>query len=107
MTDMQDLFKREREDWLWDARKAAKELLSRQTTITIEDVLKVCPRPSYLHRNVTGSVFKDEAFKPVGFRKSLRPISNSRVVRVWTLSEEYELPTTFRAYRRRKMEQMA
>lgn len=106
MSDMQNLFRKEREAWLSTARSTAYDLLLSQQTITIEDVLKICPRPSYLHPGVTGHVFQDVMFRPVGFRKSLRPISNGRVVRVWTLSNAY-MPKTYRKFKKRKLEQYA
>lgn len=106
MSDVQNLFRKEREDWLIQARATARELLKTRRTITVEDVLKVCPRPSYLHPSVTGSVFKDDDFRPVGFRKSLRPISNSRIIRIWSLREDHQI-TSYRRFKRRNMEQMA
>lgn len=84
-----DLFQSTREEWLTEARATARKLLTMQRTITIEDVLKECPRPSYLHRNVTGNVFHDKDFKLCGYAKSKRPISNGRVISVWTLNEAH------------------
>lgn len=86
MVTVKDLFKKEREAWLESARLAAKELLEERTLITIEDVLKVCPRPEYIHRNTTGKVFNND-FQPVGWRKSKRPIMNGRFVRIWRLKD--------------------
>lgn len=86
MVTVKDLFKKEREAWLESARLAAKELLEDKPLITIEDVLKVCPRPEYIHRNTTGKVFNND-FQPVGWRKSKRPIMNGRFVRIWRLRD--------------------
>jgi|GEM_PF-1385658 hypothetical protein len=86
MVTVKDLFKKEREAWLESARLAAKELLEESPLITIEDVLKVCPRPEYIHRNTTGKVFNND-FQPVGWRKSKRPIMNGRFVRIWRLKD--------------------
>ena len=86
MVTVKDLFKKEREAWLESARLAAKELLEDKPLITIEDVLKVCPRPEYIHRNTTGKVFNND-FQPVGWRKSKRPIMNGRFVRIWRLKD--------------------
>lgn len=86
MVTVKDLFKKEREVWLESARLAAKELLEDKPLITIEDVLKVCPRPEYIHRNTTGKVFNND-FQPVGWRKSKRPIMNGRFVRIWRLKD--------------------
>lgn len=84
---IQDMFGSTREKWLMSARHTARKLLSRNETITIEDVLKVCPRPTYIHRNTTGRVFEDEDFQPVGFEKSKRPVSKGRWIRTWKLKE--------------------
>ena len=86
MVTVKDLFKKEREAWLESARLTAKELLEDKPLITIEDVLKVCPRPEYIHRNTTGKVFNND-FQPVGWRKSKRPIMNGRFVRIWRLKD--------------------
>ena len=87
MVTVKDLFKKEREVWLESARLAAKELLEDKPLITIEDVLKVCPRPEYIHRNTTGKVLNND-FQPVGWRKSKRPIMNGRFVRIWRLKDD-------------------
>lgn len=83
------LFQREKEAWLERARKEARKQLRRKPTITIEDVLKKCPRPEYIHRNTTGSVFQDVAFVATGWRPSKRPLMNGRQVRVWALNPKY------------------
>lgn len=82
---MKDLFKKEREAWIENARVTARKLLENKSLITIEDVLKECPRPPYLHRNTTGSIFRYDDFVPVGWRKSERPLMNGRFVRVWRM----------------------
>ena len=76
---MKDLFKKEREAWIENARVTARKLLDNKSLITIEDVLKECPRPPYLHRNTTGSVFRCDDFVAVGWRKSERPLMNARI----------------------------
>jgi len=86
----QDLFQSSREQWLTIARRVALDLLKTRHTITIEDVLDISPRPKYLHRNTTGSVFKDERFSPVGYTTSKRLISHSRVIRLWGVSDQFE-----------------
>lgn len=86
---VQDLFNKTRDQWLNGARVVAKNLLKTRHTITIEDVLELYPRPKYLHRNTTGSVFKDEWFTPIGYTLSKRTISHKRVIRLWGLSEQF------------------
>jgi hypothetical protein len=90
---MQDMFHLTREAWLDNARSAARMLLLRsKSVITIEDVLKVVPRPSYLHPNITGRVFQTDMFVSVGFTLAKKYSSHSRVIRKWSLSEEYLNP---------------
>lgn len=84
--DIKDLFGKEREEWLESARHEAKKLLSRRYSITIEDVLAVCPKPTYLHRNTIGSVFNGD-FVPIGFSKSKRTVSRGRWIRTWRLRD--------------------
>lgn len=84
-----DLFQRTREQWLNGARNVAFNLLKTRHTVTIEDVLELYPRPSYLHRNTTGHVFKDAWFQPIGYTLSKRTVSHGRVIRLWTLSDAF------------------
>lgn len=84
---MQDVFKAERQAWLDSARATARGLLLDMPLVTIEDVLKECPRPTFLHRNITGQVFKSPDFRCVGWRKSSRPLMNGRHVRLWRLAD--------------------
>ena len=86
MKNVRDLFKSERELWLEKARDAAVQLLNERPIITIEDVLKVCSRPDYVHPNTTGRVFNDKKiFRAVGWRPSARTEMNGRQVRTWML----------------------
>ena len=84
-TTINDLFRKTKQDWLEEARDSARKLLMMHDSITIEDVLEMSPRPGYLHRNVTGSVFQTDEFEPVGFTHSRRTASHSRIIRKWTL----------------------
>ena len=83
---MQDMFRGERETWLEDARTVASRMIEEGgVPITIEDVLKECPKPSYIHRNTVGAVFRSPAFKAVGWTPSKRTAMNGRYVRKWSL----------------------
>lgn len=79
-----DMFAKTRQQWLEEGRRVAKRLLRYQETITIEDILQIVPRPTYIHRNCTGAVFNKQ-FKPVGFVQSKRPISKGRWIMQWKL----------------------
>lgn len=82
-TTMNNLFEESKTKWLDEARKAARILILDKGRCTIEDVLEACPRPSYLHRNTTGSVFQSDEFEPLGYTASKRRQSHGRVVRIW------------------------
>ncbi len=85
-----DLFRAERESWLDSARAEAVKLLkSGKPYVTIDDITAIVPRPTYLHKNVTGSVFKDEqTFVWCGVEKSKRPLANGRLISRWKLKNE-------------------
>lgn len=87
MKTIKDLFTKGRQEWLDEARETARNLLKKSKFITVEDVLKKCPRPQYIHKNTVGSIFKDDDFVAVGWRRSARPLMNGRQVRVWTLKK--------------------
>ena len=82
---VKDLFYREREAWLTQARLIAIKLLKKKRTITVEDVLKRHERPDYVHRNTVGQIFRTKDFRPCGWSPSKRPAMNGRQVRVWRL----------------------
>lgn len=82
---IRDLFRKSKESWLEDARAAAIKLLKRRPYITIDDVTKEVPLPSYLHKNTVGGVFQTPDFKAVGFTVSTRPVAHGRVIRKWAL----------------------
>lgn len=84
---IQGLFSQTREDWLDATRSTARNLLRTRTYITIDDVLAICPRPQFLHRNTTGQVFKHPDFKVYGFQKSTNPLANGRIICQWVLSD--------------------
>lgn len=77
-----DIFQGQREQWLIQCRTVARQLLKTRESITIEDVTKLVPRPTFLHRNLTGRVFNDE-FVPVGFTKALHKEAKGRWIRTW------------------------
>jgi hypothetical protein len=82
---MLDLFAQSKEQWLAEARKTARELLKTRLAITIEDVLEVCPKPAYLHRNTIGGVFQHSDFRVCGYALAKKPSSHKRLIRLWGL----------------------
>jgi len=81
---IQDMFGLTRQGWLEECRKTAKQLLRFQDSVTVEDILPLVPRPEYIHRNSTGSIF-DGQFRSVGWVQSKRPISKGRWIMQWKL----------------------
>lgn len=82
--NIQDMFQDSREQWLLECRKTARELLKTNDSITIEDVTKIMPRPTFLHRNLAGRVFNDE-FEAIGFSKALHKEAKGRWIRTWRM----------------------
>jgi hypothetical protein len=86
-TNVPNLFKQSTHEWLEEARDEAENICRKKGVVTIEDVLKVCPRPNYVHRNSTGNMFHDDRFYAFGWIPSGRPAMNGRQVRIWKLRE--------------------
>ncbi len=84
---MGDLFSKEKQAWLDECRAAARRLLTTREEITVEDVLEICPRPTYIHRNTTGQIFNHKDFQFARFTKSRRHISKGRWIMRWKLDD--------------------
>lgn len=76
----------------------AKDKALRDDTVTITDVLAVCPRPMGVSKKAHSYVFKDELFKPVGYTRALNPEANGHVIRVWALANTMK-PLAERSFR--------
>lgn len=85
MKTTQSLFRQSTIEWLEEARSTARGLLLTRPYITINDVLTICPRPQYVHRNIVGSVFKNGDFRVVGFTKSNSRLAKGRIICQWGL----------------------
>lgn len=84
----QGMFGVQAEEWLNKARHTAEKIAVENGKVDIEDVLEVCPRPRFLHRNITGKVFTKDVFRVVAFKKSRRAVSKGRMICVWGLKRE-------------------
>ena len=83
---VQNLFRRQREEWIAEGRRVAERLLLTRETITSEDVIKIHPLPSYLHPNAIGRIFSSsEVFKPVGYTVAKHTAAHGRIIRIWAL----------------------
>lgn len=82
---VQDLFRTEREDWVEACRTTAHKLLDEgKASITIDDVTDIHPRPSYIHKNATGSILTAKHFTCIGYTKSRKASRKGSVVAIWT-----------------------
>lgn len=87
-----NIFHEAEQQWLIRARRTAKELLTRHQTITVEDVLKKCPRPYGVSKKANSKIFKNDIFRPVGYTRATTEQSNGHVIRLWSLVEEFFAP---------------
>lgn len=89
-----DLFQVQRDQWMKEARGKARGLLMIRPSITITDVLEVCPYPTYLgkKKSLLGMLFQTDDFERLGFTRSRTKISHGHVIGVWGLSQLPESP---------------
>lgn len=88
--DTRSLFSLSAREWIDQCRVSARELLMHREQITIDDVLKENPRPQYVHRNATGTVFKHGDFKWLGVTKATHKAANRRLVSIWGLADDLQ-----------------
>lgn len=70
-------------DWVSRAREIAHMLASSGGEVTIEDVLKLCPRPEWVHPNACGAVMRSKNLKLVRYTSALKTSSNARKIGVY------------------------
>lgn len=73
-------------DWLCRAREVAIYQAGNYGETTIDDVLRVCPRPASVSPAATGSVFKDKRFKCVGITESAQVQRHAGIIRRWSIA---------------------
>jgi len=73
-------------DWLERVRLEARRVSAWKGHVSADDVRERADKLGLVptHRNAWGAVFKDEGWKPVGWKLSKRPAAHGRAVRVWT-----------------------
>jgi hypothetical protein len=105
-----DIFQKQKQQWIEEAREVAHKLLKKRYSITIEDVLAVHPLPRFLHRNTIGSVFNQGEFKRLSYEPAKKVSSHGRIISVWTEklqsdfeAEDKELPKNWRRMRKPAM----
>lgn len=92
------------EEWLLEARQAAVRRLQSNYTMTLEDLLDICPKPAHLPISTIRKVFSADTFQPIGYSRSKRPGAQKRIIRVYTLQEAYFPPSQL-AHRRRNIDE--
>ena len=73
--------------WLTTARAVAEMLASKHGEVTIDDVIKHCPRPANVSPNTTGSIFKGKRWHCVGFAQSEQTQRHAGTIRRWVLND--------------------
>lgn len=100
-----DLFKNQKLQWIEEARNRAHQLLKKQYSITIEDVLREHPLPKFLHRNTIGAVMNQSEFKKIGYEPARKASSRGHIIAVWTekLASDAESEPDFELPRYKRM----
>lgn len=73
-------------EWLDKARATARYLAISDGECTIDDVLKLCPRPPYVAPNATGSVFKGKGWIKLGGVPTAKITGHGREIKRWALA---------------------
>lgn len=81
------LFEITREEWLAEARGAARQLAQRNTEITIDDVRAVCPPPDSVDGRVMGGVFTRKEWECIGYKRSERKTCHGRPIGIFALKD--------------------
>ena len=84
------LFELTREEWLAEARAAARQLAERNTEITIDDVRAICPPPDSFDGRVMGAVFAGKAWECRGYKRSERKTCHGRPIGIFALKRGHE-----------------
>ncbi len=71
--------------WVEKAREIAYQMCLDQGSTDAYRIQLVHPRPSFVHPNAVGAIFKDKRFKPGGWRYNPNAPAHGRAIRVWKL----------------------
>lgn len=74
------------DEWIASARSVAIYIARRDGTVTINDVLKVFPKPPCVHPNAIGSVMRTVELKRIGFVKSDKVSAHARNIGVYSFN---------------------
>lgn len=73
------------EPWVSKARSLALLLAAQNAEVTIEDVLRIYPRPSYINQNACGCIMRNKRLKLIRYTTALKSTSNGRKIGVYSL----------------------
>jgi len=76
--------------WVTQARSVAEMLAVRNGEVTIDEVLKHCPRPADVHPNACGSIFRGKKWRQVGVKQSEQVSRHAGIIRIWALRSAQE-----------------
>jgi hypothetical protein len=76
-----------RAEWLEEARAIARRLGADGSTLTVDDVRRLCPPPQGIDPRVMGALFTKSEWVCVGYRRSSRGICHNRPVGVFRLKD--------------------
>lgn len=74
--------------WITNARRVAVRLAQLNGTVTSDDVQKILPRPSEIHPNATGSVFRTKELRLVGFKASEKTSRHAARIGIYQAVDE-------------------
>lgn len=69
--------------WVAKARSIAEMLAAKSGNVTINDVLKICPRPEGVHPNAVGSVMRSKHLRLVSFTQSDKTSAHARRIGIY------------------------
>jgi hypothetical protein len=75
-------------EWLRRAKDTAYFIATRNGEVSADEVLRIMPRPSDVHPNATGSLFRDKRFKLVGYKTSSKVSAHARRIGVYELNTD-------------------
>lgn len=83
------MFQLQQAEFLAECRAVAMQVARRNGQVSINDVRQAVSVPPGVHPSVLGAVFKTKQFKVVGYTQAEHPGAHARIVRVYSLKEEF------------------
>ena len=74
--------------WVLQARTIGEIIAAKQGSVTIDQILMVCPRPKDVSPNATGSIFRGKRWKCIGFAQSSQVQRHAGLIRRWALCSD-------------------